>query len=267
MKYSFMSFSCPEASFEEMVDYANEFGYDGIEPRTQSAHGHGLEFDAPAGHKEKCRDYADRNGVDICCIATSCKYADPEQTQGMVEDTHQAIDLADDVGASRIRVFGGEIPTKVSRERAIELLVESMNKVKDHAGEKDIVVCMETHDSWCNPSHLAPVMDEVDSDYVGVNWDIMHPVRTGHASIEESFEILQPWIRHVHFHDGIEGEKGLDLKAIGKGEIDHKKAVEALMSMGYQDYLSGEWIGWEPPEVHLGRELGKMKKYEQACGQ
>ena len=43
MKYSFMSFSCPELTLDEMLSMAKEFGYDGIEPRISSNHRHGVE--------------------------------------------------------------------------------------------------------------------------------------------------------------------------------------------------------------------------------
>ena len=35
------------------------------------------------------------------------------------------------------------------------------------------------------------------------------------------------------------------------------------MGSDYQGYLSGEWIGWEPYDVHLPRELATMKGYER----
>ena len=42
------------------------------------------------------------------------------------------------------------------------------------------------------------------------------------------------------------------------------KAVELLASAGFTGYLSGEWIDWEPYDVHLPRELAAMKGLEQA---
>ena len=67
---------------------------------------------------------------------------------------------------------------------------------------------------------------------------------------------------HVHFHDGTTREGRLDLVPIGQGEIDHRRAVQLLGSSGYDGYLSGEWIGWEPFETHLPRELKTMRSYE-----
>lgn len=44
MKFSFMSFSCPELSLEALLDLALELGYDGVEPRVECKHGHGIEI-------------------------------------------------------------------------------------------------------------------------------------------------------------------------------------------------------------------------------
>jgi sugar phosphate isomerase/epimerase len=75
---------------------------------------------------------------------------------------------------------------------------------------------------------------------------------------------VRPWIGHVHFHDGSASLDKLELLPIGQGGIDHRRSVQLLEGMPYTAYLSGEWINWEPYEVHLPRELAAMKAYEQS---
>jgi len=261
MKISFMSFSCPELSLDEMIALAEKYGYDGIEPRISSNHKHGIEFGSSESLRKECRQKSQESGISLCCIATSCCYANPETTEQQVNDTHKAIDLAGDVGAPRIRVFGGGIPKGVSRKAATDLLVESMQTVADHAEEREVIICMETHDDWCNPKHLAKVMRRVNHPAIAVNWDIMHPVHTGKVTMDEAFQALKPWIRHIHFHDGATVDGKYVMVPIGKGDIDHRRAVELLQANGYEDFMSGEWIGWEPYETHLPRELATMKRY------
>ena len=116
MNYSFMSFSCPDLTLDEMLSLAKRIGYDGIEPRIVSGHKHGIEMDSSADYRKESKKKAKDSGIALCCVATSCRYSDPANTQQMVDDTKRAIDLAGDVGAPRIRVFGGAIPKDVSRE-------------------------------------------------------------------------------------------------------------------------------------------------------
>ncbi len=264
MKYSFMTFSTTELSLDENLALAERLGYDGIEPRLDSKHGHGVEVAAGAGEREKIRRAVQESAVELACLATSCKYADPETNAQVVADTHARIDLAGDVGAPALRVFGGQIPEGVSREQAIDLLVESLSSLADHAGERGVTICLETHDDWCDPKHVRVVLERVGHEAIAANWDIMHPVRRAGATMDEAFEALKPWIGHLHIHDGVTEEGKAMLCPIGEGIVDHKRALELLTAAAYDGYISGEWIKWEPYEVHLPRELAamKMKRYE-----
>jgi sugar phosphate isomerase/epimerase len=263
MKYSFMTFSCPQATLGEALAMAHRFGYDAIEPRIAAGHGHGIEPAADQASRTSVRRQADDAGVALCCLATSCKYADPATAAGQVDETLQAIDLAADVGAPRIRVFGGQIPKGRSRNESIALLVESLRQVVDRALQRGVAVCLETHDDWCDPAHVAEVVQQVNSPAVAVNWDVMHPVRAGGSTMDGAFEALRPWIRHLHVHDGSRRQDQLELVPIGQGDFDHRRVIELLVGMDYDGYLSGEWINWEPAEVHLPRELATLKGYER----
>jgi sugar phosphate isomerase/epimerase len=259
-----MSFSCPTLSFPEMAALARDYGYDGVEPRAQADHAHGLELDAPAAGRRTIRRQAADSGIAVCCIATSCKFADPATAEANVNDARPAVDLAGDVGSPRIRVFGGKLGDGLSRQAAVDLVAASLRKVADQAAARGVTVCMETHDDWTNPEHVVAVIRAVDHPAVAVNWDIMHPVRFSGWAMADAFAAVRPWIRHVHFHDGSIPPAGDGkLRPIGQGDIDHRTAVRLLSQMGYDGYLSGEWIAWEPAEQHLPRELATMKGYER----
>ncbi|MBN2450671.1 MAG: sugar phosphate isomerase/epimerase [Lentisphaeria bacterium] len=262
MRYAFMSFSCPQLGLDEMLSLARSLGYDGIEPRTASRHAHGLELALDAAGRRAAAARAAEAGIDLCCIATSCVYANPETRKAMVDETLRYIDLAADVGAPCLRVFGGAIPAGVSREAAIEGVAGALAGVAGHADARGVRVCMETHDHWCDPADVAAVMTRVNHPAIRVNWDIMHPVRVAKATMAEAYRVLRPWIAHVHFHDGVTTEGKLRMVPIGQGDIDHRTAVRLLQGASWDGCLSGEWIGWEPHEVHLPRELATMRSYE-----
>ncbi len=262
MKYSFMSFSCPELTLEEILKLAEELGYDAVEPRIGSGHAHGIEWDTPIEKRLEIKRTVAAGNIPLSCLATSCRYADPEACPTAVQDTLKSIDLAADVGCHRIRVFGGKIGEGLSRGEAIDLVADSLSKVAERAAERGVFVCMETHDDWCDPKHVAAVLEKAGHHNIVANWDIMHPVRTGHATIDESFETLKPWIKHLHIHDGVTEDGKLRMVPIGEGQIDHRQALKRLLEIGYNGYISGEWINWEPYEVHLPRELAIMKEYE-----
>lgn len=266
MRFSFMTFSCPELPWPEVLAAAKRFGYDGVEPRAQARHAHGVETTATPAQRATLRKMAEDAGIAVACLATSCSYtaADPAELARMMDESRALIALAHDVGAPTMRVFGGVVPREMARDRAEEQLADSLAALAPEAAAAGVTLCVETHDSWCDARELARVLGRVAQPSVRANWDLMHPVNAAGMTMDEAFAALRPFIRHVHFHDGARNAQGgLDLCPIGTGIVDHRRAVELLRSIGYAGYLSGEWIAWEPWRTHLPRELATMKSYVQ----
>jgi len=261
MRYAFMSFSCPDLDLHEMLALCRELGYTGIEPRIQSKHAHGIDVDMSAEARRETRQAFADAGVAMCCIATSCRYADPANAADMIEDTRRAIDLAGDLGCPRLRVFGGAIGEGLDRDAAVDQVAQSLALLAEQAAERDVVLALETHDDWCDPDHVAAIMRAVDHPAIAVNWDILHPLRVG-KTMDQAHAALQPWIRHVHFHDSDLAEGKLRMVPIGEGVVDHRRAIELLQGDGYQGFMSGEWINWQPAMEHLPRELAAMRRLE-----
>ena len=263
MNYCFMTFSCPELDWDQVLEVAGRLGYDGVEPRAQAKHAHGVETSATAAERAAIKQKAADAGIAIACLATSCRYtaADAGELTAMMDESRALIALAGDIGAPCMRVFGGSIPEGMSREDATAQVADCLAALAPDAEAARVTLCVETHDSWCDANHLARVIKQVAHPSVMVNWDIMHPYRAGMA-IDDAFAALKPYIRHIHFHDGKPKEAGGGLCPIGEGYVDHRRAVELLEGMRYGGHLSGEWINWEPWETHLPRELATMKGYE-----
>ena len=71
MRYAFMSFSCPELTYDEMLAAAVKYGYEGIEPRTAAGHAHGVELSASPAQRAEFKAKAKAAGIDNCCLALS----------------------------------------------------------------------------------------------------------------------------------------------------------------------------------------------------
>ena len=263
MKYAFMSFSCPELSFDDMVAAAVEYGYDGLEPRTAANHAHGVELTSTAEERNTFKAKAADSGIALCCLALSSRYADPATVRENMDDTLRYMELAADLGTPRLRVFGGRLGEGVSREEAIDNVSSAMSELVGPAADAGVTICVETHDDWCNPDHVAQIMTNVNHSALAVNWDVMHPVRHEGWTMDSAFERLQPWIQHAHFHDGANQQGRIQYMAMGTGDFDNKRALHLLMNDGFDGYMSGEWINWEPYDVHLPREIAQMKVYEE----
>lgn len=266
MNYAFMSFSCPEATLTEVFKLAKTFGYAGVEPRVESNHEHGIELGLSSTERIEVKQLSENEGIELCCLALGTSFANPESVQAHIDKTLHYLDLAVEVGCKRLRVFGGKLPEDVNREQGTALLVNSLQQLAPEAGARDLVLCLETHDDWCTPAQVAGVMQRVDHPAIAVNWDIMHPLRAGGASMQEAFETLRPWIKHVHIHDGLKTLETLTMVPMGTGELEPKAAMHLLKGAAYDGFLSGEWIKGTMSKAffatHLSEEIAVLKRYE-----
>ncbi len=263
MKFAFMSFTTPEATLQEMLDIAKKYGYDGIEPRAQAKHKHGIELDASTEERKEIKKRFETSGIECACLATSIRYCntDEEKRAEEIALTKRFIDLAVDIGCSRLRVFGGMPDRVISVDEAIKIVGESLSKLKSYAEKNRVYICLETHDFFSRADVAAPAVKMADSSYVRINWDIMHPF-TKLMTIEEAFAEVKNIIGHCHVHDGTyDKARAPKLSLMGEGEIPYNVAVRLLKNYGYTGYLSGEYINAWSPEVVLPHDIEVLKSY------
>jgi sugar phosphate isomerase/epimerase len=258
MQFAFMTFSCPKASLDEALAMVRRFGYDGLEVRIGSNHAHGVE---PGCDAAAARAAAAGAGVAFATVATSCRFADANEHDGMIADAIAAVDLAAGIGAPAVRVFGGAVPTSISRDQAIANVAAGLRSVGDEAAKRGVTVVLETHDDWTHPDHVARVMEAAGSPAVAINWDPLHPLRQSGWTIDRQWERLRPWVRHVHVHDGLLRLDTLQLKPMGTGDIDHRPVIAHLKAAGYRGWVSLEWIHNDSPESHLPHEIAALRRY------
>ena len=264
MKYAYMSSSCPNWTLDEMIARARDYGYAGLELRIGWGHAFGLDVTSDARTRAAARRTAEAAGIALCCVATGAKTADPATASLNVSEAEPAIDLAADLGAPLVRVFGGMFPESITREQAMNSVIKNFGALAKYAGRKGVTIVFETHDAWTDPHHVAEVLWRVSHPNLQCNWDYQHTTRVAKVSVDEAFGALKPFIKHVHFHDGSLDADKLVFLPVGQGHYDHKRVLQLLRSMNYTGFISGEWINWEPPEMHLPREVAAMKQIEAA---
>lgn len=263
MKLSFMTFATPDWDLNRILTAAIRYGYDAVEPRAEAGHKHGIELETTKKQRKELKSMFEDTGVANCCLATSRTYSmlEADKRAESVALTKKYVDLARDTGAPCLRVFGGGTPQGADFSEVKKYVAEALRECAEYAKGSGVSLCFETHDGYINANDAAEVVRLADSPQAAINWDFMHPCTAG-MTIPEAFEVLKPYIRHCHLHDGVRTEKGgWDLVAMGTGEIDHREAIRLLGSIGYEGALSGEWIAWQPAEELLPREAAVLREY------
>lgn len=260
-KLSFMTFMCPQWTVEQIVAGAQQHGYAGVEPRVKDKQAHGIEPEATAGERRRIRKVFEDAGVAISCVATSCRFATglPESRQEHLDDARRHIDLAADLGSSRIRVFCGTPPEGWPREVVIPAVAEQLAELGPYAAERGVTVCLETHDYFRPGSSVGAALAQANHPAIAANWDVQHPYNFGEHPAA-TWSHLQGRVAHTHFHDWRPGE-GLGLVELETGIAPLRHFLYFLKESGYDGYLSAEyWQQLGEPEVALPSYANGMRR-------
>ena len=264
MQLSFMTWVCPDWDLSQILTGAIRYGYESVEPRAETGQQkHGVEIESTKKERASIKAAFEDAGIVMSCIATSRRYAiaDAKERAESVEITNRFVELADDLGCHHLRVFGGGTPEGMEFSDAKKYVGESLRAAAEAAEGTEVYLCIETHDAYCLADDLMEVVRMADHKNVAVCWDIMHPVTHG-MSMEDAFEHVKGHVRHCHIHDGkLKEDGGVELCFTGEGIIDHEAAVKLLASIKFEGALSGEWIGWLPPEEILPQNAEVLRRY------
>lgn len=266
MKIAFMTFVAPEWSLQQHLAAAIRYGYDGLEPRCAAGHQHGVELTTTKRQRREIRAQFADCGVALSCLATSLRYnfPDPAQVAEMVEETKRYLQLAADLGAPNIRVFGGNPPEgDLPRDAAAERVAEALGQCVETADACGVNLCLETHDFFCRAEHAAAVVNAVNHPRLGFNWDMLHTARHGETP-EQSWQYLAGRVYHCHVHDyrwNPENPDEIQPALMGEGMVPHAEDIRLLKAAGYQGALSGEWIGdWQAEKI-LPQAAGELRRW------
>lgn len=254
---AFTTLACPDWSWERAVQRAVEYGYQGLELRGVEGEmdlTKAVPFTASRLLATK-RELKER-GLAIPCLDTSCRFDQAVEFDNSIDEGKRHIDLAGELEAPSIRVFGDRIPNSQSREKIIEQVVEGLLALAQHAEGTGVQVLLESHNDFARLQNLLDVMRAVHHPHVGVLWDVHHPYRFFSEPLADTYEKLKDRIRHVHLKDSVSVDGGVRYCLLGQGVVPVSEVLQLLASGGYDGWIAFEWEKrWHPeieePEVAL----------------
>ncbi len=175
-------------------------GVEGVEFRL--GHRHGVDPAMPKTARADARAALAAAGLSTCSIATGCSFhfAEPEKVREQVAAAAAAIDLAADLGAPRIRVFGNNVvPGVHPDDTAVQVgrALRELGPVGERAG---VDVLLEMHGDFNDWRLCRKAVTFANHRAVGVlyNCDKKDVVA---GSLRAVWHEMKPLIRHIHFHD------------------------------------------------------------------
>jgi len=234
----------------KIIQIAAAAGYDGIELRFVEGTDSLWKLAAFRGTqlKETRKTLSDRELL-VSCVDTSCRFHFPQATQreAAIEEGKRMSDLAAELGAPGIRVFGDTIQTGADRESTRNWIAESMRTLAERTSQKGVQVWIETHGDFVQASETALILKECGSPCTGVVWDPVNSLASTGESLAQGAALLRSAIRHVHVKDFKKTTQGIAYVRSGEGIFPWHELRHALKQLQYEGFLSFEWEKkWHP---------------------
>lgn len=241
MKLAFSTLGCPNWSWTDIITTAKDLGFDGIEVR-----GINHQLYAPSAipfqqeHILETKARLTQLNLEISCLSSSCYLFDTNNLKQHLLDGMAYIDLAYELGVKYVRVLGDREP-HVTNAIDITVVQSSLLSLADYARNKDVTLLIETNGVFANSSDMKSFMEGLNTDNVGVLWDIHHPYTFMKEPLEQTYYTLKPFIKYIHVKDSVIINEKVQYKMVGEGDIPIKRLIKTLTSEQYEGYVVLEW--------------------------
>jgi sugar phosphate isomerase/epimerase len=207
---------------------AKRCGFAALELRADASHAHGVELELGKGQRREVRDRVEDAYLEIACIGTGHRFESPDgrQRRAQIEATKRYVELAADVGCTRVRVFGNDMPPGVERDEVIKYVGESLRELGEFADPFDVDVLLEMHGQFNYWGFARAAVEEADHERVALVYNCDARDVVG-SSVAATYDRVRDLVRHVHMHD------------FG-GSYPYPELFELLHEDGYDGYLSSE---------------------------
>lgn len=274
MKLAYSTLACPNWTVEQATEAAVTYGYDAIEWRL--ADGEILSAKTPAEVKARVVNSTRQHNLAVACLDTGCQFvqADDVAREAVVNEAMTMVDLAVELGAPYVRVFGGQIPANLTRTEILQPTAAALARAAQYANDHGVKILLETHDDWAHsPDAVALAryyQEEIGEACPLILWDVHHPFRMDETPEQTLHNLADgKLIAHVHVKDALrnaEDREKWQLTLLGGGELPLKEIIGLLQRNGYEGYLSLEWEKkWhseiEEPEVALPQAAQLLRQY------
>jgi sugar phosphate isomerase/epimerase len=223
--------------YEDFIEEAYRIGLDGIELTL---------YWLPSKEKSYFRAlkrHSLSRGLPISCAGISTNFctSNPLERKRNIESVREGLEMAHELGAPCLRVFGGYVPEGVSASDAVNWVVESIKSCIDYAEENGVVIAMENHGGITSRADdVIKIIELVNSPWFRVNLDLGN-YRT--PNYYEEIAKTAPYAVHIHAKVSVHLEKNK------RETIDYQRIKEILSSKGYNGFLSIEYEEAEDSKI------------------
>jgi sugar phosphate isomerase/epimerase len=174
--------------------------------------------------------------------------------QVRIDHTRRSLTLARELGAPCITTEpGGPVEAGASWSAALQLFVEGLKPVAEHAEEEGVLLLIEPEPGLLieRVDQFLELIDQIDSPAIGLNFDIGHSYCVGDDPAL-TIQRIAPYIRHFHLED-IAATRVHHHLIPGDGAIDLRSVFQAIREIGYQGWITIELYPYVDDPDHAAR--------------
>jgi len=175
--------------------------FQGVELRT--GHKHGVEVSLTQPQRAEVRRQFADSKVELMGLGSAFEFHTPDQQKlrKEIDATKEYIILAQDVGATGVKVRANGLPKEVPVEKTLEQIGRSLRELGEFAKEHGQVIRLEVHGTGTSlVPHIKRIMDVADHPSVGVCWN-SNPTDLDGAGFDANFDLVKKKIFSVHLRD------------------------------------------------------------------
>ena len=227
MKLSFSTNRWNNYSFDQFIDIACEYRFQGIEIHDIK----GLYDPSEPGRITAVYRRLMENRLAISCIDLVSDIV-TEREAALAELTC-VLDAAKRLHAPYIR-----IKSSSNDETAVEAVQEFLRSALPAAGKNGTTLLVETVGIFADTARLRGLFESFVSDNLAALWDLHYPFRMHNEAPEDTIRNLGAYVRHVHMKDSGSADKPM---LVGEGSLPIAGIMNALRSVNYDGFISIEW--------------------------
>ena len=200
------------------------------------------------------RRLAYRNRVEIYSIGTRVRLAQPtaELRQQQLGELRKWLDVAQKVGATHVRVFGGAKPEGASLPQAIEFAAETLKRGAEDAGTRGLILGVEDDGGITDfAKDTIEIVKRADSPWAGMNLDIgnFRP-----PAVYDQIEMSIPYAVSTHIKTEVARDDGTRVPA------DWDRVFKMFAAHGFRGYMGLEYEASIDPATAVPGHLRRLKE-------
>lgn len=175
--------------------------FEGVELRT--GHAHKVEVNLSQEQRREVRKRFQDSKVQLMGLGSAFDYHTPDQAKLRrdIEATREYIVLAQDVGATGVKVRPNGLPKEVPVEKTLAQIGHALGELGDFARDHGQVIRLEVHGSGTAfPPYIKTILDIANRPNVGACWNCNQIDLSGQGW-DYNFDLLKDKIFSVHMRD------------------------------------------------------------------